>query len=139
MLNTGYDIHSSLWSWGIFLIRSQLAHCYRKNVSILGYRELSANIDFLQINIAVDYKDIYLAISIMHSSLNLDLYILTRYAKQAGFFWYQPKEIKHLNYELDDRELLFTQGCDLLKLKYIFVSHNSAMILLCYYLFKGYL
>lgn len=78
----------------------------------------------------MDYEDIYLAISIIHSSLNLDLYILTRYAKQTGFFWYQPKEIKHLNDEVDDRELLVTQRCDLLKLKYIFVSYNSAMILL---------
>lgn len=66
-----------------------------QNISILGFRELSANIDFLQINIPTDYKDIYLAISIMHSSLNLDLGILTRYAKQAGIFCYQPKEIKH--------------------------------------------
>jgi hypothetical protein len=63
----------------------------------------------------MDYKDIYLAVSIMHSSLNLDLDILTRYAKQAGFLSYQLEEIKHLKCGLDDIELLVSQSCDLLK------------------------
>lgn len=63
----------------------------------------------------MDYKYIYLAINIIHSSLNLDPDILTRYAKQADFFCYRPKKIKHLKCELGGIELLVTQSCDLLK------------------------
>lgn len=51
----------------------------------------------------------------MHSSLNLDLDILTGNAKQAAFVSHQLEEIKHLKCGLDDIELLVSQSCDLLK------------------------